>query len=814
MKAGKIKTVFPVAMVLLFLFAVPAMAQQVNVNPSEIYRLFNIEAGSLEEALDEYSKTTGTKTIYLNKLVTGKKNPGIQGRYSAEAALAKILEGTGLTYRFTDQDTVVLKEGKTVAVQNTLKGEKSPNLEKTDDSGVPLGTLTVRGRRMEGYGRSTATSALKLDIPLIKTPATVNILSGEILEDRGVNRFSDALRTVSNVQVNGGYDEAYFIRGFFADQNLRNGMVYQPSLAEPTMLADVENVERVEVLKGPSSVLYGQIEPGGVVNYVTKQPLESFFASTQIDVGTFDLFRAVADVTGPVNDSGTLLMRLNAAYQQNHKDRDFVEQKRYMIAPSLTWQISNSTSLNMNAEYISRDETTDFGFPLNYGDPNGEVYLQLPRERFLGEPDDKTETDQFVTQAFLNHELSSAWSVDLRLQYTYYDQFNEGISFIVEDFANPEREVFRTFADPYERNTSTYQGQINLTGRFATGPFDHTALLGTEYRQGTIEIRGRVGIAANLDIFDPKYGQPIQVPAEPLSFSNIDDDAETLAFYFQDLIEFGEQWNLLLGGRLDHIQQERRFVAGSREGEVVSQEETVFSPRVGLVFQPTPETSLYASYSESFRPSLNGTRADTFTRQDGSLLPITESSQVEIGAKANILEEHLWGTIALFNIVKENVAVRDPDASPFSDFRIPVGEQRSRGVELELRGQPTKHIEFTSFYAYTDAEVTEDTRIPVGSRLRFTPEHSVGFWGLYRFLSGPLVGLKLGAGFNYYSETEASLPNVVTIDPYTLVDASIIYERSGWRAGLFFKNILNELYFAGGVPQDGFSVIASIGYRF
>jgi len=580
------------------------------------------------------------------------------------------------------------------------------------------------------------------------------------------------------------------------------------------MLADVENVERVEVLKGPSAVLYGQIEPGGVVNYVTKRPLESFFASTQVDTGSFGLFRAVADITGPVNDDGTLLMRLNTAFQQNEKDRDFVEQERYMVAPSMTWKIGDRTRFDANAEYISRDETTDFGFPVNYSDPNGEVYLALPRERFLGEPDDKTETEQLVLQTYLTHELSPDWSVDLRFQFTDYWQFNRGINFISEDFLYPETEVFRTYADPYERWTNTYQGQINLTGHLETGPFDHTLLLGTEYRHGTVEIRALSGVAPNLNIFNPIYGQPIQFPAEPLSYGNMDDDSETFAFFCQDLIEFGERWNLLLGGRIDNIRQERRYVRGSREGEVLEQEETVFAPRIGLVFQPTPETSLYASYSESFRPSLNGTRADAYTLSDGSLLPITEAMQIEVGAKANIFQERLWGSIALFNIIKENVAVRDPDAPPFSDLRIPTGEQRSRGVELELRGQLTENIELTSYYAYTDAEVTKDTRIPVGSHLRFTPEHSAGLWGQYRFFSGFLDGLRLGVGFNYYSETEASLPNVVTVDSYTLVDASIVYERSNWRTGLYLKNILDELYFSGGVPQDGMSVIASVAYMF
>ncbi len=763
---------------------------------------FDLPAGRLAASLSAVARQAKLNLSVDPALLQGKTAQALRGDYRPPEALQRLLADTGLSA------TPIGERGYTLASSQDL--DLSADLDET----VTLETITVRGRLSEGYAANTATSALKLDVPLIETPATVNIISGELLEDRAFTRFSDVLRTVSNVQVNGGYDEAYFIRGFFADQNLRNGMVYQPSLAEPTMLADVENVERVEVLKGPSAVLYGQIEPGGVVNYVTKRPLDAFFASAQIDTGTFGLFRAVADMTGPVNDSGTLLMRLNAAYQENDKDRDFVKQRRHMIAPSLTWRISGRTTLDANAEYLSRDETTDFGFPINYSDPHGEVYLQLPRERFLGEPDDRTQTDQFVMQTVLDHQLSPDWSVDLRLQYTNYSQFNEGISFIMEDFVNPEREVWRTFADPYERDIYTYQGQINLTGRFAAGPFDHSLLLGTEYRQEVIKIRGLVGIAANLDIFEPVYGQSLQYPAEALSFSNLDDNGETLAFSFQDLIELGARWNLLLGGRVDDIRQKRRIVAGSRKGEVAQQEETVFSPRIGLVFRPMPEFSLYASYSKSFRPSLNGTGADTFTGTDGSLLPITEAKQIEVGTKASLLEERLWGSIALFNIVKKNVAVRDPDAPPFSDLRIPTGEQRSRGVELELRGQLTENVELTSYYAYTDAEVTKDTTIPVGDRLRFTPEHSAGLWVQYRFFGGPLRGLRLGAGFNYYSDMEASLPNVVTIDSHTLVDASIVYEKSNWRAGVFFKNILDELYFSGGTPQDGFSVTGSIAYMF
>ena len=673
---------------------------------------------------------------------------------------------------------------------------------------VGLGAVTVRGRPVTGYGTLTATTATKLGTSTLETPLTVNVLAGELLEDRLINRPPDAVRFISNIQVNGGYDEAYFVRGFLADQNLRNGMVYQPGLAEPITQADVENLDRVEVLKGPSSVLYGQMEPGGVINYVTKRPLDEFHASVQIDVGTLSLYRGVGDITGPLTRDGSVGYRLSAAYQSNGADRDFVEQERFMVAPALSWQISERTALDVNAEYLYRDVTTDFGFPINYGDPNGEVYLQLPRDRFLGEPDDRTETDQFVVQSFLAHDLTSDWTIEGRLQFTDYGQLNTGTNFIFPDFGVPETEVFRAFAAPYERFANTYQGQLNVTGRFATGPLDHTLFVGVEARRGTVEIRSLEGVAANLDIFDPVYGQSIQFPAEPSAFGNLDDESQTLAVGVQSLTELGEAWNLLLGGRLEDIAQDRVYVAGSREGEALDQDETAFTPQVGLVFQPWSDLSFYANYAQSFRPTLAGTQAD------GSLLPPVTGEQVEVGAKVGLFQNRAVGSIALFNIDRENVPVADLDAPPFSGILIPTGRQRSRGVELELRGEVTDRLELTSYYAFTDAEVVEDTEIPVGDRLPFASRHSAALWAQYRPALGVLEGLILGSGFTYFGDTEVSLPNIVTIDDYVLVDASVVYERDRWRAGVHLKNLLDELYFAGGVPQNGFTATTSVALSF
>lgn len=211
-------------------------------------------------------------------------------------------------------------------------------------------------------------------------------------------------------------------------------------------------------------MLYGHIELGGVVNYVTRHPLDRFHSSAQIDIGTFELFRMVGDLTGPLTDSKNLLVRLNIAYQRNEAERDFVHQERYLIAPALDWIINDRPTLHVNTEYLARDFTTDQGFPIIYGYPNGEVYLELPRYRFLGEPDDNAVTGQFIVQSSLDHEISDSWSIGFKLQYTDFNREDVGASFIFHNWMNSQTEIYRSFGDPVDRDAHSYQAQVTLEG--------------------------------------------------------------------------------------------------------------------------------------------------------------------------------------------------------------------------------------------------------------------------------------------------------------------------------------------------------------
>ena len=778
--------------------AFPVMAQE------EIQQFIELPVQSLENALETVSETYGVGVTAPGELVRGKTAPPVSGTLNAEEAVSQLLHNSGL----------VARRSSTGAILVSANEAASPSQDEsavTDSNGIPMllmEGITVRGRRVTGYGAAESSGATKIETPIVETPVTINVLSGELLEDRHVTGIPEIIRSVSNVQVNGGYDESHFIRGFQVQRVLRNGMITQPALTDAIYTADVENLERIEVIKGPNSVLYGQIEPGGVVNYVTKRPLDERHISAQFDIGTFDLYRIVGDITGPLTNSKNLLGRLNIAYQSNEAERDFVQQERYLIAPSLEWRINDRTTLSANAEYLARDVTPDQGFPIIYGDPNGEVYLQLPRDRFLGEPDDSAQTEQFLAQSILEHQLSDSWSLDLNLQYTDFYKKEVGANFLFPDFVNPQTEVYRSFSDPAERDANSYQAQANLKGVFSTGAVDHQVFLGLEYRDGRVDSFSMIFDAANLDIFNPVYGQPPLSAPELSSYLNNRDDSRTIALSFQDNIGLGERWNLLLGGRYEKIDLTREYVRGPREGELKEQDDYVFTPQVGLLFQPTPETSLYANYSESFIPQFTGIQAN------GDLLPPSEGNQVEIGAKADLFGGRAIGSVALFEIEKTNISVPDPNAPPFSGIRIPTGRQRSRGIEFDLRGEVTDNLEIVAFYAYTDAEVVEDTVIPVGDRLPFSSEHTASIWAKYSFKENILRGLSIGAGCIYYSDTETSLPNVVTLDDYMLVDASITYERDKWRTGLHFKNILDELYFNGSVPQNGFSAMASIARTF
>ncbi|GAB4238716.1 MAG: TonB-dependent siderophore receptor [Elainellaceae cyanobacterium] len=657
--------------------------------------------------------------------------------------------------------------------------------------------VVVTGEQDEGYNPSRAATATRTDTLLRDIPQSIQVIPQRVIEDQGVTGLQDAVRnnapgvTTSQNYAGTGQGE-FIIRGFQQNSNFRNGF----RAGRFGYIADLADVERVEVLRGPASILFGQLQPGGIVNLVTEQPLSEPTYKIEFTGGQFSFYRPELDFSGPLTENGELLYRLNVAYQNAGSFRDEVNSERFFIAPVLQWNISENTTLTVDFSYLYNDPVFDRGLvALSDGS------LVLPINRFLGYPslDDYIEEQvgagyRFEHRFNENWELRNALSFSSVLQTGFHSDFAGGL---IDD-----RFVPREYLDAEFLNEE-YGLQTDLIGRFSTGSLQHQLLAGFDLNRSTDSYVSRFAPLPPLDIFDPNYD--VSTPSETESgyFQTVFNN--NLGIYLQDQITVLENLKLLVGGRLDFTEQEQNFF-----GEEGSQSDTAFSPRIGIVYQPIEPISLYASFSQSFFPVIGRSRTnETFRPERGT--------QYEIGVRADITD-NLSATLAAYDITKTNVLTTDLDDPNFS---IQVGEQRSQGIELTMTGEILPGWNIYAGYAYTDARVTEDNDIPEGDILRSVPEHGANLWTTYEIQTGNFRGLGFGLGLIFVDEREAELPNSnFQVPGYVRTDVALFYQQERWRAAINIRNLFDVEYYETAqnrnavYPGAQLNVTASLSYTF
>ncbi|MEH2010678.1 TonB-dependent siderophore receptor [Nostoc sp.] len=642
--------------------------------------------------------------------------------------------------------------------------------------------LVVTGEQ-DGYRVPDASTATRTDTPLRDIPQSIQVIPQQVIKDQQITRIGDATRNVSGVTQQGGYGgstDNYNIRGFTTYDNLRNGFAVSDDLVNPT------NIERIEVLKGPASVLYGQFEPGGVVNYITKQPLSEPYYSAEFTAGSFSTYRPSIDISGPLNSDKTLLYRLNAAYENFGSFIDFNHQETFAIAPALTYKIGDATTLTLEYEYLKVDRTFYRGLS---PDP---IVFQAPLNRFLGEPDDYFSKETNSVFLNVNHRFSK--NIQFRSGFSVTVNDSEESAFQPDNIVDGRTVLRRFGAGPsYYQN---YSLQNDLISNFNTGSIQHQVLLGLEWNKnirGYDYLRSTVSLTPSIDLFNPVYGA-----SQPLEFDEAAErdrfDRNTIAVYLQDQVTLLPNLKLLIGGRYDFIHRKNRVQLLDSLGRDPIDDATVdplyneaFSPRVGIVYQPIEPISIYASYSRSFNPSDSRT-------VDGTQLPPERGTQYEVGVKAELIKDRLSATFAAYDITKENVATTDPTPGN-SDFSIAAGEVKSRGLEFDVSGQILPGWNLIASAFINDAFVSKDNSLPVGDSLVNAAGSGASLWTTYEIQNGNWKGLGFGGGLFYTGDREAELPNTFKIPSYVRADATIFYKRDNWRVGLNFKNLFDTRYY-------------------
>lgn len=671
--------------------------------------------------------------------------------------------------------------------------------------------LTVEGRRergdgpVEGYRATRTTSATRTDTPIREIPQSISVVPRQVAEDTAATRVEDLLGYAGGVtrQNNFGGQTLfnYAVRGFATGEFYRNGF---PVNRGYQSTPDIATIERVEVLRGPASLLYGRGDPGGTFNIVTRQPLP--FASYG-GTGLFDhrgSLRGVLDATGPLDRDGNVAYRLTGVAENSRSFREFVETDRLLVAPALSWRATPDTTVTLEAEFLRNDQTFDRGV-VAVNNRLGAV----PIRRFLGEPNQgRIRTENAMAQLRVEHRINNDWTLRVGGQYLggTLAGFSVEANRLLADGRSLARE--RRFRD---YDWGDLDIQANLVGRFSTGPIRHTLLVGAElelYRNREILTRSNPATAPfALDIFSPAYGRP---PPALTRRGDTLEQARTLAFYAQDQVEITPRLKAVAGVRVENFDQDFTQRAG---GVASPQNRTAVTPRVGLIYDLAPSVSAYASVGRSFLPNRGG---DAFGR---SFAP-EEGIAYEVGTKLDLLDGRLGVTAALFQIEKENVQTADPANT---GFNIAAGEARSRGFDVSVAGELAPSWRVIGGYAYVDAEVTRgDAVLRAGSPLLNVPRHSASLLSVYEFGEGPLTGLGVGGGFTHVGSRSGENGNrAFRLPAYTTVDALAYYKvTENVRVNLNVLNLFDKEYYersvsnvwvAPGAPR---TVLGSVAFRF
>ncbi|OLU17117.1 TonB-dependent siderophore receptor [Pseudomonas sp. PA1(2017)] len=651
---------------------------------------------------------------------------------------------------------------------------------------LELERTEILGTREQAYRSTIAPTANKSDTSVKETPFSIQTVTRELIEDRGVTTFGEAIRTVPGVtnQVGwGGMNDRFRLRGFATESNLKNG-IRRSSFAA---LDELANIEQIEVLKGPASALYGRFEPGGVVNLVTRKPQAEQRTRIDVSAGRYDFYRSTLDSTGALTDD--LDYRLTSAWQDNGSFRDFVDNSSQFISPVLGWKLAPLTTLTIEFEYARKVADMDRGFG------NNPLYLQAPRSRNFAEPDTRVSAISKLASVTLDHALDDDWDLHAALQASDARQSSHWYAY---GFLNGGIGGTPSAPTVSRRPQWNQDRQIDATAlaeisrRLTTGSIGHRVLLGAEYSRDWWDYDAAAGASSSIDFNAPIYGSP-PGPLSPAGSGRFINDS--WALYAQDELSFGaeERWRLLLGGRFDQMRAST-FDQWYGLDEASQKSFNAFSPRVGLTWTPVDAVSLYASWSRSMRTELNNG-----ILRDGQVPKPVSGEQFEIGSKLSLLEGRFAPTLAIFDIRRRDGLVSDPNDPTFT-YSIQVGEQRSKGWEIDLPFMITPRWRLLASYTRLDTTISKDTDSGMqGNRLANAPRSNASLWSTYDLATLP--GLSIGIGANRVGEREANNANSFSLPAYTRWDANLTYrfgQAQRYRTQLNVQNLFDKRYYDSG----------------
>ncbi|UJB65676.1 TonB-dependent siderophore receptor [Acidovorax sp. YS12] len=740
-------------------------------------RQIAIAAQPLGDALNAWARQTGAQLAVPQHLVAGKAAPAVSGALRPREALERLLAGSGLHGVF---------EGPLVSI------EPVPAAGRDEAVLAPVTVVAPAAQEVgdgpvRGYVAKRSMAGTKTDTPLIETPQSISVVGAEEIDALKSQSLQDALGYVAGVSRFEGLSrvqDTIYLRGFQAQAGTgsvyRDGMKYTVNPFNGKQ--EIHGLERIEVLKGAASVLYGAAGPGGIINMVSKRPTATPLHELSLELGSFGRKQVSGDFGGPLDQDGEWSYRLSFLQRDSDTFVDHVRDDRTFIAPALRWQPNAATSLTLLADY-QKDKTNYVYWLPAQGTIFPTVHGTIPRNRFTGEPGySKFDMERYSIGYLFEHAFNDQFTFRNSLRYFHA---NSDFPLVwVSGLADDQRtSAYRGGALRWERS-SALVADTSLQYRGTHGGVQHTVLAGFDYTRPRNQSERYDRTADSIDYYNPVYGGPLGAPVRD-DWWSYNADTRQLGLYAQDQMKIADRWVVLLGGRYDHVRDNQSNLY-TGEKSIDNEKSTAFTGRAGLVYLADNGLAPFASFSQSFEPTSGRDRL-------GARFDPSTGTQYEAGVRYQPQGADTLVSASVYQLTRQNVAVDDPVDPAYS---AQIGEVRSRGLELEARTRVGRNAQLIAAYAYTDARTTRASPLQpsqVGQRSPGIPFHQLSIWGDYDFGRFGMPGLKAGAGMRYQSQTK---PNTGSFDvpSFTVFDAMVGYTTGPWRLALNITNLFDKTY--------------------
>lgn len=763
---------------------------------------YDLPSAPLATTLNQIASQAGIALAIDPALVSGRTAAPVKGQYDALGALQAALRGSGLQ------------------LQQSSVGSYSLVATPEGSLALPETSINAAGEYESAWGASTGyvatrtAAGTKTDTPIVETARSLSVITRQQLDDRQVLNLNDALRYTAGVQSSGyGSDSRadwLRVRGFDPTQFLDGLALPKGSFANPKV--EPWNLERITVLRGPASSVYGQTPPGGMLDMVSRRPQAESAHQIEVQAGSNEHKQINFDSTGKIDDEGRVLYRISGVVRDSNSPIDHIPDKRYNIAPSLTWNVDEDTKLTFISQY-TRDDTGITGqfLPLQ-GTKLPSAAGKISHHKNLGEPDwDFYDRTYYALGYAFEHRLNDTWQFHQNLRYTKNDlsfqAVNVGTFNTVDADGNVNRE-----SGIINEDISQFAVDNNFQADFDTGAVSHTLLLGLDHQRANTNYQWLYGLGVPpINVNRPVYGADMS-GVSYITLQDFNQKTQQTGVYVQDQMSL-DNWRLTLGGREDWVHTGTRFNVNNATS---TQRDKAFSGNVGLSYVFDNGVTPYISYTESFQPTMG---ADARAAQ--SFAP-TEGRQYEVGVKYQPVGSQTLLTAAVYDLTQQNVRVTE------GSITRQVGELQVRGLELEASTQLTDNFKAIASYTYTDTEITKGLATDVGNRMALIPRNQATLWADYTWHNGLLDGFGVGGGVRYVGDTYGNTANtsVAHVSSYTVYDASAHYDlgrldnsMKGLSVAVEAKNLFNKDYLAN---CDGFwcyygderNVVASVNYKF